>query len=100
MLLFVVSQRALTANLILKSCRPSNAAGVIGGETIANILESMDIKGLSDKYCVALKQSLFLSFLYLIMASVVVIGILVAVYSKVSAKKGEWAVLGFSGWQR
>lgn len=44
----------------------------------------MDIVGLSEKYCVALKQSLFLSFLYLMIAVAAVLACTVVVMDRVS----------------
>lgn len=60
-------------------------------ETINAILDSMDIEGLSAKYCTSLKQSLFVSFLYLLV--VVALALLVSVLSyDDTARRG-----GFSG---
>ena len=52
----------------------------MGESAISNILESMDIGGLSEKYCVALKQSLFLGFLYLVVAISAVLIVCVLVF--------------------
>ncbi len=59
-----------------------NAAGV-ADETIATILESMDIGALSDKHNLAVKQSLLLAFLYLVVIASVVLAAVVAAMAEV-----------------
>ena len=56
------------------------AATGVADETIATILDSMDIGALGEKHNLAVKQSLFLAFLYLVVvASAVVIAVVLAV---------------------
>jgi hypothetical protein len=64
---------AVAASCALPAASADIATGVVTASeaAIRGILDSMDIEGLSEKYCVSLKQSLFLAFLYL-MAAVVV----------------------------
>ena len=68
----------------------SNANEILdltGESAIAGILDSMDIRGLSEKYCVALKQSLLLAFLYLVVAVCGVLIVLVAALNQVGTVK-------------
>ena len=54
---------------------------------INSLLESMDIEGLSEKYCLSLKQSLFLAFLYLVIIVILILIALVALLDKVGNTK-------------
>ncbi len=66
-----------------------NGAGGAGGpsgvadETIATILESMDIGALSEKHNLAVKQSLLLAFLYLAAAAAVALAAAVLALAEV-----------------
>ena len=59
------------------------SGGMTGGEAMNSILDGMDIGALSQKYCIALKQSLFLSFLYLVVIIALALLVLVLAFDEV-----------------
>ena len=63
---------------------PSTAAQHgVADETIATILESMDIGALNEKHDAAVKQSLLLAFLWLVVAAAAVMAAIVVLVSEV-----------------